>query len=146
MKKDGAMANIWAKLVDLLPSFLKDLLTPIVVAVVLMLLGLGGATVTVLIRDPTAVPPAEVAPRDPTVGATQSCGWRVIQHVAIREDPDKKSIIRKDALPDEGAISGPCGGQVTDTDGLTWIPVYCTCATDGIGWVNALRLKDLGPL
>ena len=73
-----------------------------------------------------------------------SCGWRVVETAQVRETPSINSVVRKTKYPGE-IVTGPqpfCF-PITGTDDRKRDPVYCSCATDGIGYILDSKLYQL---
>lgn len=94
--------------------------------------------------------PAQAAPAagDTVAAASQdgpiiqdTCVWYVLYNsVAVRENPDTDSVIRKFKNAGD-RVTSPCRAEY-DTEGATWFTsVYCGCATDGIGWIRSSSLR-----
>lgn len=81
----------------------------------------------------TAVP-ATVLTATPASAAT--CVYYVETYAYVRENPDIDSVIRKSKGAYE-RVTGPCRHVRTD---YYWTAVYCSCASDGIGWMLSNKL------
>jgi hypothetical protein len=57
----------------------------------------------------------------------------------VRENPDTDSVIRKWKYWMEH-VTGPCQEVLDGESGVWFTAVYCTCATDGIGWIRSSAL------
>jgi hypothetical protein len=72
------------------------------------------------------------------------CGWRVVEEAQVRENPSINSVVRKTKYPGE-IVTGPqphCFA-VTGTDNRKWVEVFCSCATDGLGYIIETKLYQL---
>jgi hypothetical protein len=65
-----------------------------------------------------------------------SCVYYVEVYAYVRENPDGQSVIRKSKGAYE-RVTGPCRTVSTD---YGWTAVYCSCASDGIGWMLSNKL------
>lgn len=65
-----------------------------------------------------------------------TCVYYTEVYAYVRENPDKDSVIRKSKGAYE-RVTGPCRHVTTD---YTWAAVYCSCASDGIGWMLLNKL------
>ena len=57
----------------------------------------------------------------------------------VRENPDTGSVVRKYKYWME-TVTGPCQQVLDHESGIHFTAVYCTCATDGIGWIRSAHL------
>lgn len=76
----------------------------------------------------------------PVASANGPCSYTTIDNAYVRETPSLNSVVRK-TKPANSVVTGPfpCWPR-TGTDGRRWVPVDCTCATDGIGWIISDKL------
>jgi hypothetical protein len=87
---------------------------------------------------------AQAAPNAGTARTTASVSATCVYHVRydwtpVQENPDTDSVVRKYKFAGE-QVTGPCWA-VFDTEGGTWFTaVYCSCASDGIGWIRSYWL------
>jgi hypothetical protein len=102
--------------------------------------------VTALLLGAVAAPLVLTTALAGPASASHSCAWQVIENAYVRENPDNDSVVRKTKYAGE-RVEGPCHPEATPIGGGSpWTPVYCTCATDGIGYIIDRKLRYIGPI
>jgi hypothetical protein len=84
---------------------------------------------------------AQAAATDTTTDSTiTACVYDVFADpTPVRENPDTGSVVRKYKYWME-TVTGPCQEVLDVESGIHFTAVYCTCATDGIGWIRSAHL------
>ncbi len=92
-------------------------------------LGLGTASIVV----------APMAAATET-GVASTCGYRVLWgSSAVKEEASPSATIRKWKHQGD-LVTGPCFELRHPPSGTQWTAVFCTCAEDGIGWMNSVSI------
>jgi hypothetical protein len=80
----------------------------------------------------------------PAASANGPCGYVTTDAAQVRENPSINSVVRK-TVPANYPVTGPVAinfcGWITGTDGRAWVPVDCSCATDGVGYIINDKLR-----
>jgi|tagenome__1003787_1003787.scaffolds.fasta_scaffold19633991_1 hypothetical protein len=89
---------------------------------------------------------AAVAPLASAATTAASCSWLTVEAAQVREHPSINSIVRK-TVPANYLVGGGRSfcHAVIGTDGRAWHEVYCSCATDRLGYIIANKLYPLTP-
>ncbi|HEY0637042.1 MAG TPA: hypothetical protein VGD67_05290 [Pseudonocardiaceae bacterium] len=86
---------------------------------------------------PLATPSAAAAEEVRPAACSYVVYW--VYESPVRENPDTDSVIRKYKYHTE-MVSGPCMETLDNESGVWFTAVYCSCATDGIGWMRSSHL------
>ena len=79
----------------------------------------------------------------PAAFANGPCTYVMLDNAYVRENPTVNSEVRKTKYAGEYVTGpAPCTSR-TGWDGRDWVPVDCTCATDGIGWIIANKVRTV---
>ena len=104
--------------------------------------GLARAALTAGVVAGVLMPGGGTAVAAPStdVGTTALCTYTVYYDgLAVRENPSPNSVVRK--FKAYGSkVSGPCMDYWHSDSEDLYEAVYCSCATDGIGWMRKLYL------
>lgn len=104
-------------------------------------LACGVASATLLAMGLVLSAPAATAATATSAGSVaDTCAYTVRYNwTPVQENPDTDSVVRKYKHAGE-RVTGPCWAEY-DTEGGTWFTaVYCSCASDGIGWIRSYWL------